>query len=119
MCTACKRSLGQVNALTPMCDSVHRGVGFPACTGKGVGFQACNGKGGLVSQHALGRGDWFPSMHLGRKGWLPSMHWKGELASQHAPELGKVGAMHPPGIFSCRFYFQNTRYCLKGRQKHK
>ena len=109
MCTACKRSLGQVNALIPMCHSVHRGGWLPSMHWEGNWLPSMQWEGGLVSQHALGRWDWFPSMHLGRKGWLRSMHWKGELASQHAPELGKVGGMHPPGMLSCRFYFQNTK----------
>ena len=50
------------------------GVGFPSCTGKGEG------------------------------GWLPCMHWEGGLASQHAPELGKAGSMHPTGMLFCLYF---------------
>ena len=97
--TALKRSLGQGNVFTPVCHSVHGGVGFPAYTGegglasqhalgRGVGFPACTEKGrGLASQHVLGRGVGFPAC-TGEGGWLPSMHWEGGLASQHALRRG-------------------------------
>ena len=68
----------------------------------GVGFPACTGKGGLASLHALGRWGWLPCMHW--EGGLASQHALGRgLASQHAPELGKAGGMHPTGMLSC-FY---------------
>ena len=54
--------------------------------------------------HWEGEGVSFPAC-IGKKegGWLPSMHWEeGEgLASQHVPELGKVGSMYPTGMLSC------------------
>ena len=94
----------------PSCTGKREGVGFPSCTGKGegVGFPACTGKGtGLDSHHALVTGDGvgFPACtRKGEGGWLPCMHWEGGLASQHAPELGKAGSMHPAGMLSCLYF---------------
>ena len=50
--TARKRSLGQGNVFTPVCDSVHRGVSVPACT---TGHMT-GGQGGLCSGGSLSRG---------------------------------------------------------------
>ena len=68
---------------------MHTGVCIPACT-----WQR-----GCVSQHALGRGCMYPSMHgqgvcvsqhaLGRECVYPSMHWAGGV-SQHALHRGCV-----------------------------
>ena len=89
-----KQSLGQGNVFRPVCHSVHREVGFPACIGRGGGSPACTEKGGrlpsmhweggLASQHELGRGVGFTActgkgvgfpVCTGKGGWLPSMHW--------------------------------------------
>ena len=65
--TARKRSLGQGNVFTPVCLSVHRGFGFPACSGKG---------GGLASRQALGKGGWIPSMHWNWERWAFLLSFK-------------------------------------------
>ena len=83
------------------------GVGFPACTGMGGWLPSMYWEGGgeLASQHALGRGRGvgFPAC-TGKGRELAFQHALGRrrgLASQHVPELGKVGSMYPTGMLSC------------------
>ena len=59
-----KRSLGQGNVYTPVCQSFcSKGeIGFPTCTGKRGGFPACTGKGGgFPACTGTGKTGWYAS----------------------------------------------------------
>ena len=87
--TARKRCLGQGNVLTPVCHSVHKGGGFPACIIGHMTSMEGLPTGGSRIQAGLHQGD-LPrgSLHPGGRQIPP-------------PETRKAGSTHPIGMLSC------------------